>query len=116
MPGQCDAAQAAAIAAFRAQFLANLTGAARGGDGYFLHSCWQHESSCRWLDYTAIEIGGVSMMDAFVAWYDSVRAAEGKAPAFVASPAPAATPTRVADGPFGTDETCQPQSFVHGGC
>jgi len=119
VPGQCNATQTAAIAAFRAQLLGNITAAvdATADGGYFLHACWQHESSCRWLDYTAIEIGGVSMMDAFTAWYDGVRAREGKAPAFDARRAAAgATPTRVADGPFGSDATCQPQTFVHGGC
>ena len=123
VPGQCDAQQQGAIAAFRAQLLGNITAAinATADGGYFLHSCWQHESSCRWLDYTAIEIGGVSMMDAFTSWYDGIRGKEGKAPLFspaaaAAAAAAAVTPTRVADGPFGTDSTCQPQSFVHGGC
>ena len=118
VPGQSGAAQQAAIAAFRAQLLGNITAAvnATAGGGYFLHSCWQHESSCRWLDYTAIEIGGVSMMDSFVAWYDAVRAREGKAPLWPAARGAGAVPTRVADGPYGSDATCQPQGFVHGGC
>ena len=115
VPNQCDAAQQAAIAGFRAQLLGNITAAvnATASGGYFLHSCWQHESSCRWLDYTAIEIGGTSMMASFVSWYNAVRVAEGKEPLFREA---AASPTRVADGPFGSDATCQPQSFVHGGC
>ena len=115
VPGQCDAQQAAAIAAFRAQLLGNLTAATARSGGYFLHSCWQHESSCRWLDYTAIKIGDATMMGTLVAWYDGQRAVEGKAPLFRSrSAAPA--PTRAADGPFGSDSTCQPQDFVHGGC
>ena len=116
--GQCDAQQQAAIANFRDMLLGNITAAvnATADGGYFLHSCWQHESSCRWLDYTAIEIAGTSMMGAFTAWYDGVRAREGKALLFAAAGARAATPTRVADGPFGSDGSCQPQSFVHGGC
>ena len=116
--GQCDAQQQAAIANFRDMLLGNITAAvnATADGGYFLHSCWQHESSCRWLDYTAIEIAGTSMMGALTAWYDGVRAREGKAPLFAAAGARAATPARVADGPFGSDGSCQPQSFVHGGC
>ena len=118
VPGQCSAQQAAAIAAFRAQLLGNITAAinATASGGFFLHSCWQHESSCRWLDYTAVKIGGVSMMDAFVAWYDGVRAREGRPPLLGSGSGGAAVPTRVADGPYGSDATCLPQDFVHGGC
>lgn len=60
------------------------------------------------------------MMDSFTTWYDGVRIGEGKAPLFHASEAdvtgPNAVPTRLQDGPFGSDDTCQPQGFVHGGC
>ena len=128
VPGQCDSQQVAAIQSFRAQLLGNITTLlnATASGGYFLHSCWQHESSCRWADYTEIRIGGVSMMEAVTAWYDGVRIQQGKTPLFGTwssmsalgrhTPHSAWQPPRIADGPYGSDATCQPQGFVHGGC
>ena len=43
VPGQCNAAQQAAIANFRGMLLGNISTLvnATPGDGYFLHACWQ---------------------------------------------------------------------------
>lgn len=114
VPGQCSPAQAAAIANYRGWLAGNVTAFidSTADGGYFLHSCWQHESTCRWADWDGIAIGGVTMMQSFTAWYDGVRAAQGKPPLFGGT----AVPTRLADGPYGSDTTCQPQGFVHGGC
>jgi hypothetical protein len=101
--GQCTPAESAAIAAYAADLLSNMTAAQApfaARDGLFATSCFQHEESCRAADWFGITIDGATPASTFAAWYGGAGRAAS---------------VRV-DAPWPADRSCQPQGFTHGAC
>jgi len=100
----CDAAQTAQILAYGADIVSNVTAAVAlhgDRDGYFLTSCYQHEESCRAVDWYGISVGGQTANSSFYAWYMGGGADPN---------------ARRTDVVWPGDATCAPQGVNHGAC
>jgi hypothetical protein len=100
----CNASQLELMQGYRATFQARIeAGQAVLGerDGHFMTACYQHEESCRDLDWYGIRVGaaGITANDTFYNWYYATGG-----------------PTRVVDGAWPNNPTCAPQGVKHGGC
>lgn len=103
-PGSCSPAEAAAITAYADDLRGNVTGVVAasfpGRDSYFLTSCFQHEESCRAVDWYGITINGQTPNSTFYNWYTT-----GVGPN-----------ARRVDGPWPSDASCAPPGYYHGSC
>lgn len=106
--GNCNATQTAALYSYATALHGNISAAVAAfgsRDGYFLHGCYQHESSCRDPDWMRIFVSSAAQTPntSFSAWYTA------------ATPPPMSV-YRVVDVPWPGDTSCQPYGYVHGGC
>lgn len=100
----CNATQLAQILAYGADIAANVTAAVAlhgDRDGYFLTSCYQHEESCRAVDWYGITVGGQTANSTFYTWYSAGGADAG---------------ARRTDVVWPGDASCAPQDVNHGAC
>ena len=96
-PGSCSPSQVDAIQKFSTDLGDSIKGSVKTTDGYFLQSCSQHETSCRYPDYfNVMTPSGATMNSTFTEWYTG----QG--------------PGREEDVSWPKDDTCA--SISHGFC